>query len=261
MNEKYARIWHNGKAQSVTVDDEMNALLPDGTKLAETEAQWLPPASGTMFALGLNYSDHASELDFEPPKEPLVFLKASNAFTGHRSFGWRPDDIKYMHYECELVAVIGKPAKQVKKADAWDYIQGFTLCNDYAVRDYLENYYRPNLRVKNRVGMTPIGPYIVPTECVANPQNLALKTFVNGELRQSGNTKDMIFDVPFLVEYLSSMMTLSPGDMIATGCPKGTSDVVAGDKVDIEIAGIGRLTHFMLTESEYFAREPYLQTR
>ncbi|MBP6115923.1 MAG: fumarylacetoacetate hydrolase family protein [Neisseriaceae bacterium] len=250
---KKAKIKYQNQTYAVTVNDDLSVNLPDGTVLAETDVTWLPPATGTMFALGLNYADHASELAFAPPTEPLVFIKSKGTYVGHNGHSWRPNNIDYMHYECELAAVIGKTAKNVKAADAWDYVEGFTLCNDYAIRDYLENYYRPNLRVKNRDAMTPVGPYIIDLADVVDPMNLSLKTWVNGELRQEGNTKDMIFDVPFLIEYLSSFMTLQPGDMIATGCPKGTSDVKAGDTIIIEIDQVGSLTNYMLSEDEFFA--------
>lgn len=249
---RHAKIQYQQQDYDVTVNDDMSVNLPDGQRLGEHDVVWLPPASGNMFALGLNYADHASELAFEPPKEPLVFVKSPGAYTGHHQFGWRPDGIEYMHYECELTAIIGKKAKNVSRDNAWDYVAGFTICNDYAIRDYLENYYRPNLRVKNRDGMTPIGPYWVDLADVKDPMHLGLKTYVNGELRQSGNTKDMIFDVPYLIEYLSSFMTLQPGDMIATGCPKGTSDVKAGDVVTVEIEQIGALTHHVLSEQAFF---------
>ncbi len=134
--------------------------------------------------LGLNYADHASELEFKPPEEPLVFLKAPNTLTGDNQTSVRPNNIEYMHYEAELVVVIGKQARSVSEADAMDYVAGYTVCNDYAIRDYLENYYRPNLRVKSRDGLTPMLSTIVPKEAIPDPHNLTLRTFVNGELRQ-----------------------------------------------------------------------------
>ena len=249
---KTARIRHNNIIFNVQVNDQQQVILPTGECLNETDIEWLAPATGTMFALGLNYADHARELAFEPPKEPLIFIKAPNTYTGHNCQTWRPDHVEYMHYECELVAVIGKTAKHVKREDALAYIAGYTLCNDYAVRDFLENYYRPNLRVKNRHSTTPVGPYIVDKSLVPAPNNLRLRTWVNGELRQDGTTADMIFDVPFLVEYISSFMTLQPGDMIATGTPEGLSNVVAGDEVIVEIEGIGQLRNFIVSESAFF---------
>lgn len=250
---KRARIKFNGKALDVLVDDRGDVILPDEKRLPADEVEWLPPAEGTMFALGLNYADHAAELDFKAPEEPLVFIKSQNTYTGHRKVTWRPDNVDYMHYECELVAVIGKKAKHVKREDALDYVSGYTVCNDYAIRDYLENYYRPNLRVKNRDATTPVGPWIVDAHDIPGPNNLRLRTWINGELKQEGTTADMVFDIPYLIEYLSSFMTLEPGDMIATGTPKGLADVKPGDEVTVEVEGVGRLTNTIVTESEYFA--------
>ncbi|MEO3992236.1 4-hydroxyphenylacetate degradation bifunctional isomerase/decarboxylase [Pseudocitrobacter cyperus] len=207
-----------------------------------------PHPHGTLLALGLNYADHASELEFKPPEEPLVFLKAPNTLTGDNQTSVRPNNIEYMHYEAELVVVIGKQARNVSEADAMDYVAGYTVCNDYAIRDYLENYYRPNLRVKSRDGLTPMLSTIVPKDAIPDPQNLTLRTFVNGELRQQGTTADLIFSVPVLIAYLSEFMTLNPGDMIATGTPKGLSDVVPGDEVVVEVEGVGRLVNRIVSE-------------
>ena len=166
---KHARIRHHGQIVNVQVDDQLRVTLPNGEVLQEREVEWLPPAQGTVFALGLNYADHASELEFKAPEEPLVFLKAPNTLTGHRQVSVRPAGVEYMHYEAELVAVIGKTARNVSRERAMEYVAGYTLCNDYAIRDYLENYYRPNLRVKSRDTLTPIGPYIVDRDDVADP--------------------------------------------------------------------------------------------
>lgn len=207
-----------------------------------------PHPHATLFALGLNYADHASELAFTPPTEPLVFIKAPNTVTGDNQTSVRPNNIEYMHYEAELVVVIGKTAHKVSEREAMDYVAGYTVCNDYAIRDYLENYYRPNLRVKSRDGLTPLSPHIVPKEAIPDPHNLTLRTFVNGELRQQGTTADLIFSIPFLIAYLSEFMTLQPGDMIATGTPKGLSDVQPGDVVVVEVEGVGRLVNRIVSE-------------
>jgi 5-oxopent-3-ene-1,2,5-tricarboxylate decarboxylase/2-hydroxyhepta-2,4-diene-1,7-dioate isomerase len=135
----------------------------------------------------------------------------------------------------------------VKKEDAYDYVRGYTVANDYAIRDYLENWYRPNLRVKNRDTCTPIGPWLVDAAYVhaqyGDPMNLALQTTVNGKVTQSGNTRDMIFDVPTLIAYFSRFMTLNPGDVILTGTPDGIVDCQPGDVIVTEIEGIGALTN------------------
>ena len=158
---KYGRIAYQGAIHPVT-EAGTGVRLADGRQLEEGEFIWLPPLKvGTVFALGLNYADHAKELAFKAPEVPLVFLKGPNTIIGHRAQTRRPADATYMHYECELAVVIGKTGYQVAKADAMEIVAGYTVANDYAIRDYLENYYRPNLRVKNRDGCTPLGPWLV----------------------------------------------------------------------------------------------------
>lgn len=244
---KHARIVHQGVTHDATERDGQ-LLLADGQLLAFDTVTWLPPLAPTprprtIFALGLNYADHAKELEFKAPEEPLVFLKGENALTGHRQKTKRPAGVEFMHYECELTIVIGKTAKNVKRADAYACVGGYTVANDYAIRDYLENWYRPNLRVKNRDATTPIGPWLVDAADVPNPMALALRTTVNGKVTQSGNTKDMIFDVPYLIEFFSSFMTLQPGDLILTGTPDGVIDCRPGDVIVTEIEGIGALVN------------------
>ncbi len=245
---KRGRIIFKGSVLDVTEGAAGKVQLPDGRLLDETEVQWLPPvAFGTIIALGLNYADHVKELSGEltvtTKDVPLVFLKGPNALVGHRAHTPRPVDAAFMHYECELAVVIGKTAKRVKAADAMACVAGYTVCNDYAVRDYLENFYRPNLRVKNRDACTAMGPWLVDAADVPDPHALALRTRVNGKLTQSGNTGDMIHRVAELIEYLSGFMTLSPGDVILTGTPDGVVNVQPGDVVETEIDGIGTLVN------------------
>ena len=151
-----------------------------------------------------------------------------------------------MHPECELVAVIGHPVRKVPAGRALDHVAGYTVANDYAIREYLENYYRPNARVKNRDATTPLGPWIVDAADVGDPQRLALSTKVNGIAVQEGSTADMILDVAGLIEYLSGFMTLLPGDMILTGTPRGVRFVQPGDVVESEIERVGRLVNHVV---------------
>lgn len=248
---KHARIaWAGAIHDAIESDGQLELLTPAfrGRRLTFDEVVWLPPLAPrpphrprTILALGLNYADHAKELAFKAPEEPLVFVKGEAALTGHRALTVRPAGVAFMHYECELAVVIGKMAKKVKRADAYDFIAGYTVANDYAIRDYLENWYRPNLRVKNRDTCTPIGPWQVDASDIPDPMNLALQTTVNGKVTQSGHTRDMIFDVPFLIEYFSSFMTLQPGDLILTGTPDGVVDCQPGDVIVTEIEGLGAL--------------------
>jgi 5-oxopent-3-ene-1,2,5-tricarboxylate decarboxylase/2-hydroxyhepta-2,4-diene-1,7-dioate isomerase len=249
---KHARIAWGGAVRSAIATGS-GLRLTDGTVLAEEQAVWLPPVqAGTIIALGINYADHkkelAKELTIGAKDEPLAFLKGPNALVGHRGRTHRPADAAFMHYECELAVVIGKYAKRVKRADALKHVAGYTIANDYAVRDYLENWYRPNLRVKNRDGATALGPWLVDAADVPDPQDLSLRTFVNGELKQQGQTRDLIDDVPALIEYLSSFMTLAPGDLILTGTPEGVVNVNPGDEVVCEIEGLGRLVNTIVSE-------------
>jgi 5-oxopent-3-ene-1,2,5-tricarboxylate decarboxylase / 2-hydroxyhepta-2,4-diene-1,7-dioate isomerase len=242
---RFARVIDQGVAHDARERDGQ-LLLDDGRLVPFDAVSWLPPLAATqqprtILALGLNYADHAKELAFTAPQEPLVFLKGENALTGHRRFTRRPQGVEFMHYECELAVVIGAVARNVKRDDAYEFIAGYTVANDYAIRDYLENWYRPNLRVKNRDGATPLGPWLVESRDVPDPMALALQTSVNGKVTQSGNTRDMIFDVPFLIEYFSSFMTLRPGDLILTGTPDGVVDCRPGDVVVTQIEGIGAL--------------------
>jgi len=252
---KTARVAYAG-ALHEAVPHARGLQLDDGRALAEEEVVWLPPFDvGTIIALGLNYADHVKELSREltvtAKDEPLVFLKGPGSLLGHRGVTRRPRDATFMHYECELAVVIGAPAKGVVRADALRHVAGYTVCNDYAVRDYLENWYRPNLRVKNRDGGTVLGPWFVDAADVPDPQALALRTFVNGQRTQQGHTSNMVNDVASLIEYLSSFMTLNPGDVILTGTPDGVVNVNPGDEVVCEIDGIGRLVNTLGDDSVF----------
>jgi 5-oxopent-3-ene-1,2,5-tricarboxylate decarboxylase/2-hydroxyhepta-2,4-diene-1,7-dioate isomerase len=251
---KHARIAWSGAVQQAVESDGQLLITQgphQGHRVGFDDVVWLPPLAPvpqprTVIALGLNYADHAKELAFKAPEEPLAFMKGEASLIGHKALTHRPADVKYMHYECELVVVIGRTARLVKKDDAYDFVGGYTVANDYAIRDYLENWYRPNLRVKNRDTCTPIGPWLVDAADIPNPMALKLHTTVNGQVTQSGSTADMIFDVPTLIEYFSSFMTLNPGDVILTGTPDGIVNVNPGDVVVTEIDSIGALTNTLV---------------
>jgi 5-oxopent-3-ene-1,2,5-tricarboxylate decarboxylase/2-hydroxyhepta-2,4-diene-1,7-dioate isomerase len=244
---KRARLYHRGRdIWGVVSDDGSSITLPDGTCLDAATANWLPPVTpgAAVYALGLNFADHNKELGFAPKLEnPLIFMKGGNCFVGNNGDTPRPADANQMHPECELVAIIGRPARNVSREEALACVSGYTVANDYAIREYLENYYRPNARVKNRDATTPIGPWIVDAEDVPDPQALRMTTRVNDTLVQDGTTSDMILDVAGLIAYLSSVTTLMPGDMILTGTPQGVHFCAAGDTVVCEIEGIGRLVN------------------
>lgn len=241
---KRARVAFDGAIHWATPGPEAGGLVvADGRRVAPAAMNWLPPIDrcATIIALGLNYADHSAELGFKAPEEPLFFLKGFNTLIGHDGSSICPADARQMHPECELAVVIGRVARHVSRAEAMAYVGGYTIANDYVVREYLENYYRPNLRAKNRDGLTPLGPWLVDAQDLGDPQSLRLTTRVNGQVVQQGSTSDMVFDIPLLIEFLSAFMTLMPGDVILTGTPRGVAFVKPGDEVETEIEGIGTL--------------------
>lgn len=252
---KRARVAYAGAIHDAT-EHPAGLQLADGRVLAEDAVVWLPPFDvGTVIALGLNYADHVKELSKEltvtTQDEPLAFLKSPGALIGHRGQTRRPADVRFMHYECELAVVIGRSVKNVRRENAMACVAGYCVANDYAIRDYLENYYRPNLRVKNRDTCTVLGPWLVDAADVPDPHDLALRTLVNGQLTQQGHTSHMITRIPALIEYLSSFMTLAAGDVILTGTPDGVINVNAGDEVVTEIDGIGRLVNTLVDDARF----------
>lgn len=253
---KRARVAFDGRIHDIIAPVDLRPgmlVLPGGRHVAAHQVVWLPPVEPrTVFALAINYADHAKELAFKKPDAPLVFLKGRNTFVGHRGHSRRTADATFMHYECELAVVIGRHARNVRAEYAFDCVAGYTVANDYVIRDYLENYYRPNLRAKNRDGLTALGPWLVDAADVPDPMNLRLTTTVNGKIAQQGNTRDMVFGIPTLIAYLSSFMTLSPGDVILTGTPEGVIDVKPGDEVVTEIEGVGRLINTIVDDAAWF---------
>ena len=252
---KRARVAYGGAIHEAFEHPD-GLQLADGRVVAQDAVVWLPPLEvGTLIALGLNYADHVKELSKEltvtTKDEPLAFLKSASALIGHRAQTRRPEGVTFMHYECELAVVIGRTAKNVAREEAMQYVAGYTVANDYAIRDYLENYYRPNLRVKNRDGCTVLGPWLVDAADVPDPHALSLRTLVNGVVTQQGNTRDLISDIPALIAYLSEFMTLSPGDVILTGTPDGVVNVNVGDEVITEIDGIGRLVNTIVSDTTF----------
>ena len=154
-----------------------------------------------------------------------------------------------MHYKNELVVVIGMKCRKVKAEHAERVILGYTIGNDVTIRDFVDNFYRPPVKAKDFDTFGPLGPYLVTIDEIPDSGNLSVKTYVNNELRQQGNTKDFIYNVPQLIEYITEFMTLEPGDMIWTGTPKGISHVHPGDTMRLEIEGIGSLENEVV-ESE-----------
>jgi 5-oxopent-3-ene-1,2,5-tricarboxylate decarboxylase / 2-hydroxyhepta-2,4-diene-1,7-dioate isomerase len=247
---RHALITFKGEQHWATAEgvDPQTLRLRDGAVVGVGQVErWHPPlpealhGPRTIACLGLNYANHAKELAFKPPTEPLVFLKSEHALTGHLGETRRPEHATHMHEECELAVVIGRHCQAATQEHALTYVLGYTVANDYAIRDDLENWYRPNLRVKNRDATTPIGPWLTDASDIPNPQALRLQTEINGKTTQTGSTADMVFSVAHLIAYISSIMTLERGDIILTGTPEGVTNCPVGTQVRCGIEGLGWL--------------------
>ena len=190
-----------------------------------------------IVCVGRNYADHAKELGNEAPSEPILFLKPASALLQPGGTIVRPAASNRVDHEGELALVVGKVAKNVKRADWRDYILGFTCANDVTARD-LQKKDVQFTRGKGFDTFCPVGPHI---ETELDVANLRVQVRVNGQTKQDGNTNQMMFDCGFLVEFITAIMTLMPGDLVLTGTPAGVGPLESGDSVEVEIEGIGVL--------------------
>jgi 2-keto-4-pentenoate hydratase/2-oxohepta-3-ene-1,7-dioic acid hydratase in catechol pathway len=224
----------------------------------EEEVEWGPCVTqpNKIICVGLNYRKHADETNSPYPEVPILFSKFNNALTGHKCEIAVPKVTQRLDYEVELGVVIGREAKYVSKENALDYVFGYCTANDLSARD-LQKKTHQWLLGKTCDDFSPIGPYLVTADEVPEPNNLQLKTYVNGEKRQDSNTSDMIFYVDEIVSYISQHMTLTPGDVILTGTPEGVIIgypfekrvyLKPGDVVTVEVETLGTLTNKLIEE-------------
>jgi 2-keto-4-pentenoate hydratase/2-oxohepta-3-ene-1,7-dioic acid hydratase in catechol pathway len=210
----------------------------DAEPLAASSLTLLPPVDPPkIVAVGRNYAEHAKELGNEAPSEPILFLKPPTALLPPNGTIVRPPQSQRVDFEGELAIVIGAVAKDVPRARWREVVLGFTCANDVTARD-LQKKDVQFTRGKSFDTFLPLGPCI---DTELDPAALSLTTRVNGELRQNGNTRDMVFPCDVLVEFITSIMTLLPGDVILTGTPSGVGPLAAGDAVEVAIEGIGSL--------------------
>lgn len=206
-----------------------------------SEVQILPLAvPSKIICLGLNYRSHAREMGREPPSEPLIFLKPPTAVISHGQPIVIPPMSEQVDYEGELAVVIGRQCKNVPAGELTPFIFGYTCANDVTARD-LQRKDGLYTRAKGFDTFAPLGPWIETD--VPDPDNRAIRTLVNGRVRQDGNTSDMVFSVGRAVSFISRVMTLMPGDVVLTGTPAGIGELKAGDEVTVEIEGVGLLTN------------------
>lgn len=223
------------------VDPETLPLVDGNPRLG------IPVAGiGKLVCIGLNYRDHAEEAGMAIPEEPIVFMKATSALNGPNDPVLIPRGSQKTDWEVELGVVIGKPAKYVKAADALDYVAGYTIVNDVSERAFQAERGGQWTKGKSCDTFGPVGPWLVSRDEVSDPQNLVLELDLNGKPAQRGNTSSMIFTIAQIIEHLTEMMSLQPGDVIATGTPPGVgmgmtppSYLKAGDVMELRIEGLG----------------------
>ncbi len=248
---RIARYEYKGRARYGLVDAENGKVLEiagdpfngvetigDARRLEEVRLL-APVVPGKIVAVGFNYKVHARELGMEIPEEPLLFLKAPSALIGPEGEIVYPPQSQRVDHEAELAVVIGRAAKNVKEKDAAAHILGYTCFNDVTARD-LQRKDSQFARSKGFDTFAPLGPWIVTG---FDPTEAPVRCLVNGEVRQDGNTREMIASVYRIVEFISTFMTLFPGDVIATGTPPGVGSLRVGDVVTVEVGGIGALTN------------------
>jgi 2-keto-4-pentenoate hydratase/2-oxohepta-3-ene-1,7-dioic acid hydratase in catechol pathway len=222
-----------------------------GVPLSEVKLMAPIPDPHKVLAIGLNYIDHIRETNSKTPSIPIMFTKLTSSIIGPGdAIRWDPNETAKVDWECELAVVIGRPARHVAEADAFDYIVGYMNGNDVSARDLQSERGDQWIRGKSLDTFCPLGPYLVTKDEIADPHNLSIRTIVNGEVMQDSNTRELLFKIPHLIAYLSRAFTLLPGDVIVTGTPPGVGSarkppvfLKDGDVVTIETEGLGSLTN------------------
>lgn len=245
-----AALLHGGEEARARLE----SFVASSTEFVDENTLTLAPCvpdPGKIVCVGLNYRRHAAEAGLPVPETPILFSKYTNSLAAHGDEVVIPAVTKQADYEAELVIVMGRRAKEVSEAEALEHVFGYCNGNDLSARD-LQRLTGQWMLGKTLDGFLPLGPYLVTADEVGDPNSLQIRCWLNGELRQDSNTRDMVFSVEEIVSYISHYMTLEPGDIILTGTPEGvifgddpTEWLRAGDEVTIEVEGLGRLTNVM----------------
>ena len=262
--EKPGLIDADGRLRDLSshVDDISGVILSDANldRLRALDTGTLPEVAGNprlgacvanigkFLCIGLNYSDHAAETGADIPKHPILFFKANSAINGPNDMVSMPRGSQHTDWEVELGVVIGKTAKYVTKDQALDHVAGYCIVNDVSERHFQNNLTGQWTKGKSCDTFGPTGPWLVTRDEIGDPQNLDMSLDVNGKRMQTGNTKTMIFSVAEIIEHLSGLMTLNPGDVISTGTPPGVGMGIkpnpvflkAGDVMELSIEGLGQ---------------------
>lgn len=227
---------------TVLMHEPFTKIRPLRKKIPLTDIRIVAPANPSKIILvGLNYRDHAREMGLKIPREPIIFLKPPTSMIGYGEAIYYPKGVHRLDYEAELALVIKKEVKNAEPGDAHKYVLGFTCLNDITARDQQKKDIQWT-RAKSYDTFCPLGPWI---ETKLAPENLSVKSFVNGSLRQNSSTSNLIFSVARLVSFISSIMTLQAGDVISTGTPPGIGALKRGDIVEVAIQGIGVLKNYV----------------
>ncbi len=236
---------NNGlKKLAAVIKDENNFFMeiPQDTRLGTPVAR-----PSKIVCVGLNFIDHAKETGSAVPTEPILFFKSTTALCGPNDNLIIPSNSEKTDWEVELTIIIGKKATYIEQENALDYVAGYALMNDYSERAFQKERGGQFCKGKGCDSFAPLGPFLATPDEISDVQNLSMQLSVNGKLFQDGNTSDMIFDVPYLVSYISQFMTLLPGDIISTGTPAGVGAGIKpspvflkkGDVVEMRIEGLG----------------------
>ena len=232
------RILFGGVPYWVHVEGE-NLVLGDGRRVEEATATYLPPCDPTkILCIHLNYESR--RIEFRAPElvTPTYFQKPTTAMNAHRGLLCRPSGHRYLNYEGELAAVVGRPMRNVAPDDVWDHLAGFAPANDVGLHDYRDTDAGSMLRVKGQDGFCPVGPGLVRGVDVRNSE---LRTILNGKVVQETKISNMTFGIDYLLADLCRFITLLPGDVVLTGTPANSRPMEPGDVVEVEVSGVGRL--------------------
>lgn len=227
-----------GDYVEILKESPFKRIEPSNEEIPLKGLKLLPPSTPTKIILaGLNYRDHAKELGMAIPKEPIIFLKPPSALIGDKDDIIYPPEVKRLDYEAELAFVVKREGKNIPENKAGEYILGFMCLNDVTARD-LQITDGQWTRAKSFDTFCPAGPYL---ETDIDPAKLSIRSYLNGKIRQDSNTSNFIFPVNRLLSFISSVMTVLPGDIISTGTPKGVGQMKKSDIIEIEIEGLGKL--------------------
>ncbi len=241
-NGRKVRVMRDGEAAWGRREGE-EILLDSGGRMPEAEAQYLAPARPSkILAVHLTYRSRVEEYAARPPAQPSYFVKPPTTLNGHRGMLRRPSGTRFLNYEGELAAVVGRRMKGVAEEDALSYVAGYACANDVGLHDFRHADRGSMLRVKGQDGFLPLGPELVPAG-EFDPTSFTLRTYLNGEVVQEGGSDDLLFGVAYQLADLCRLITLEPGDVVLTGTPANSRPMEPGDTVEVEIDGLGRLTN------------------